>query len=101
MKRKIEQVIEKVFCDNANQVFFNGLRAEGCSIIVAESVWSHQIEKLKDVLNAEMSDELQRPLGEWRVRKAISNTMVNKEVPEEVRNDCYEVRLIYKGWYRR
>lgn len=101
MKKRMEQVIEKVFGENANQVFLNGLRAEGCSIIVADSVWSHQIEKLIEVLNAEMGDELVRPLDEWRAKKATSNTIVNKEIPEEVRNDCYEVRLIYKGFYRR
>lgn len=99
MKERILQTITKVFGENAENVYFNGFRAEGCSVIIVGSVWSYQIEKLIQVLNEDMGDKFEHLLGEWRVRKASQSTIVNKAVPEDVRDDCYEVRLIFNGFY--
>ena len=99
MKERILQVFNQVFGETGIDVFFNGWRAEGCSVIVTDSVWSHQIEKLIQALNLALP-ELKYPLDEWRVRKATANAIVSKEVPEDIKDDCYEVRLIYKGTYR-
>lgn len=101
MDERIKKVLRKVFGNTAKVVYFNGFRAEGFSIIVAESVWSHRMEKLIKVYNEDIGDEKGRPLGEWRVRKAKLPYIVNKHVPKDVRNDCYEVRLIFKNWYKR
>lgn len=98
---QILQIFKKVFGENANEVFFNGTRAEGCSLIFVGDVWSYQVEKLINVLNQTMSDKFGRYFGEWRVRKATQGTIVNKEVPKDVLNDCYEVRLIFMNYYRR
>lgn len=99
MKQRILKVFETVFGDNAENIYFNGLREEGCSVIVLGYVWNKQIDELLQVLNQDMADKLEQPLGEWRVRRAYPGTIVNKEVPEDVREDCYEVRLIYNGYY--
>lgn len=100
MKQRILKVFEKVFGENANEVFFNGFRAEGCSIIIIGEVWSYMVEKLIEVINEDLADKFDSPLAEWRVRKGTPLTIVNKEVPEDLRDDCYEVRLICKGHYR-
>lgn len=99
--RQILQIFEKIFGEGANEVFFNGKRAEGCSVIIVGSVWSYQMEALIEAINEEMPDKFEKKLREWRVRKATPDTIVNKEVPEDVRDDCYEVRLIFEGYYRR
>ena len=98
MKERILQVFNQVFGETAIDVFFNGWRAEGLSVLITNSVWSYQIEELVQALNQALP-ELEYPLDEWRVRKATANAIVNKEVPEEDKDDCYEVRLIYKGTY--
>lgn len=99
--KQINQVIvEALGEDRANEVWFNGTRAEGCSIIVEGSVWSYQIEALMAAFNR-VSGLFEKELGEWRVRKAAPNFIANQEVPEHVRNDCYEVRMIFKNYYTR
>ena len=96
---QVIEIIKKVFGENAGDVFFNGTRAEGCSFIFVGDVWSHQVDKLIHALNEDAGGLLERNLGEWRVRKGNQNNIVNKEFPADARENCYEVRLIYKNYY--
>lgn len=95
---QINQAFIKVFGkDLAKEVWFNGRRAEGCSLIIVDSVWSYQMDALMKALN-EVPGLFELPFGEWRVRKARLNYIVNQNVPRDVRDNCYEVRLIFKDF---
>ena len=98
---QINQVFARVFGkDLAKEIWFNGHRAEGCSLIIVDSVWSYQMAALMAALN-EVPGLFELPFGEWRVRKATPNYIVNQNVPRDVRDNCYEVRLIFKDFYHR
>ena len=84
--KQINQVIvEALGEDRANEVWFNGTRAEGCSIIVEGSVWSYQIEALMAAFNR-VSGLFEKELGEWRVRKAARYRTLGNIIAHLLRN---------------
>jgi hypothetical protein len=111
-----EQDFKKIFVDlfgeRANEYYFNGDRSEGYSIIIVGHVYSREIEQIMNALNVrraaiynrpefiakhlhlKLGEFYEKPVREWRVRKADDATIVNLAVPEDVKDDCYEVRLI-------
>lgn len=98
---KISQVLARALGeDRAKEVWFNGTRAEGCSIIVADGVWCDEIDSLMSCLNV-TPGLFDKTFDNWRVKKAMPHHIVNPNVPEDVRDNCYEVRLIFKDFYHR
>ena len=95
----INRILREVFGDNSNTYhFFNGERAEGLSIVVPSSISSYALEELVCLINDEHPND--KPITEYHIRKIRPELIIYpKAVSEIVKHDCFEIRLVQKGFY--
>lgn len=95
----INRILSEVFGDNANFYhFFNGERAEGLSVIIPSSISSFALEELIFRINEENPNE--KTITEYHIRKVRPELIIYpKTVSESIKRDCFELRLVQKGFY--